>query len=57
VGLSHLDHAARVWTSPGISAEMMDLYLAPYSAADRTHVGGGLATEHEYIRGHRTQPR
>ena len=49
VRLNQLEHAGRVWTSPGISAEVMDLYLAPYSAADRTHIGGGLATEHEHI--------
>jgi len=27
----------------------MDLYLAPYSGADREHAGGGLASEHEHI--------
>ena len=38
-----------MWTSPGISAEQMDLYLAPYSAADRVNAGGGIASEHEAI--------
>jgi nudix-type nucleoside diphosphatase (YffH/AdpP family) len=37
--LRELEHVGRVWTSPGISTEMMDLYLAPYSAADRVHAG------------------
>jgi len=49
VVLHELDHAGRVWTAPGISSEMMDLYLAPYSATDRVHIGGGLAAEHEHI--------
>ena len=49
VRLRELEHTGRVWTSPGISTEMMDLYLAPYSGADREHAGGGLAAEHENI--------
>jgi nudix-type nucleoside diphosphatase (YffH/AdpP family) len=49
VRLRELEHAGRVWTSPGISTEMMDLYLAPYSGADREGAGGGLAAEHEHI--------
>ncbi len=44
-----LEHAGRVWTSPGISTEAMDLYLAPYGAADRTGAGGGLASENEHL--------
>jgi nudix-type nucleoside diphosphatase (YffH/AdpP family) len=47
--LRELEHVGRVWTSPGISTEMMDLYLAPYSAADRVHAGGGLAAESEHL--------
>jgi nudix-type nucleoside diphosphatase (YffH/AdpP family) len=47
--LNDLEHAGRVWSSPGISTEIMDLYLAPYSSADRVNTGGGLATEHEHI--------
>jgi hypothetical protein len=27
----------------------MDLYLGPYSAADRVHAGGGLASENEHL--------
>jgi nudix-type nucleoside diphosphatase (YffH/AdpP family) len=47
--LRELEHVGRVWTSPGISTEEMDLYLAPYSAADRVHAGGGLGTESEHL--------
>ena len=49
LALHDLEHVGRVWTSPGISAEQMDLYLAPYSAADRVKAGGGVASEHEAI--------
>jgi nudix-type nucleoside diphosphatase (YffH/AdpP family) len=49
LALHDLEHVGRVWTSPGISAEQMDLYLAPYSAADRVNAGGGIASEHEAI--------
>ena len=49
VVLHEVEHAGLVWTAPGISSEMMDLYLAPYSAADRIHAGGGLPAEHEHI--------
>jgi hypothetical protein len=45
--LRDLEHAGRVCTSPGISTEVMDLYLAPYSAADRVHAG--LASESEHL--------
>jgi nudix-type nucleoside diphosphatase (YffH/AdpP family) len=47
--LSTLEHVGRMWTSPGISAERMDLFLAPYAQADRHGAGGGLADEHEDI--------
>jgi nudix-type nucleoside diphosphatase (YffH/AdpP family) len=49
LALGDVEHVGRVWTSPGISAEQMDLYLAPYSAADRVNAGGGIASEHEAI--------
>jgi nudix-type nucleoside diphosphatase (YffH/AdpP family) len=49
LALGEVEHVGRVWTSPGISAEQMDLYLAPYSAADRVDAGGGVASEHEAI--------
>jgi nudix-type nucleoside diphosphatase (YffH/AdpP family) len=47
--LRKLDHVATVWTMPGISTERMDLFLAPYEAADRSGRGGGNAGEHEVI--------
>jgi hypothetical protein len=34
---------------PGISAERIHLFLAPYSARDRTGAGGGAEGEHENI--------
>jgi hypothetical protein len=37
------------WTMPGISTEQMDLYLAPYVAADHVAAGGGVPEEHEDI--------
>jgi nudix-type nucleoside diphosphatase (YffH/AdpP family) len=49
VELHALEPVGRPWTSPGISTERIALYLAPYSAADRTGPGGGLADEHENI--------
>ncbi|BCM85136.1 NUDIX domain-containing protein [Methylobacterium indicum] len=48
--LSTFEPAGRVWSLPGLSTERMDLFLAPYRAADREEgAGGGLAEEHENI--------
>jgi nudix-type nucleoside diphosphatase (YffH/AdpP family) len=47
--LQYLERVGRGLTSPGISTEMMDLYLAPYASVDRVNAGGGLATEREHI--------
>ena len=47
--LADLEFVARVWSSPGVSAERVALYLAPYQPSDRVGPGGGLAEEHETI--------
>ncbi len=47
--LHAVEHVGTAWSMPGISTEQMDLYLAPYSEADRIGVGGGVAGEHESI--------
>jgi nudix-type nucleoside diphosphatase (YffH/AdpP family) len=50
--LGPLDFIATAWSMPGISTEQMDLFLAPYGAADRTGPGGGLAAENEAVAVH-----
>ncbi|HLZ82720.1 MAG TPA: NUDIX hydrolase [Caulobacteraceae bacterium] len=47
--LGELEFVARVWSSPGVSAERVALYLAPYERQDRIGPGGGLVEEHEAI--------
>ena len=47
--LADLEFVARVWSSPGVSAERVALYLAPYQPSDRVGPGGGVAEEHEAI--------
>jgi nudix-type nucleoside diphosphatase (YffH/AdpP family) len=49
VKLRKLDHVGCVWTMPGVSTERLDMFLAPYTEADRIAAGGGLAEEHEDI--------
>jgi nudix-type nucleoside diphosphatase (YffH/AdpP family) len=49
VGLGELDLVASSWPSPGAWCERIDLFLAPYGAADRVAAGGGVASEHEDI--------
>ncbi|MBE7186638.1 MAG: NUDIX hydrolase [Methylobacterium mesophilicum] len=44
-----LEKVTTAWASPGVSCELMTLFLAPCSAADRVAEGGGLAEEHEGI--------
>jgi len=47
--LRALEHLGTAWSMPGVSTELMDLYVAPYSEADRVGVGGGVDDEHEGI--------
>ncbi|WP_349359454.1 NUDIX domain-containing protein [Stappia sp.] len=49
VALAHLEPAGTVFSSPGAMTERISLFLAPFSAADRRHDGGGLAHEGERI--------
>ncbi len=49
VDLQTLEHVGEVWTTPGISTERMDLFLAPYRSGDRARFGGGVAHEQERI--------
>ena len=43
--LGALDHIGRYWSSPGLSTERVDLYVGPYSEADRRGPGGGIDEE------------
>ena len=47
--LSTLEPIMTSWSMPGVSCERIHLFLAPYSAADRTGTGGGAEGEHENI--------
>lgn len=49
VTLHALEPLGAPFSSPGVSAERIELFLAPYSAPDRAAVGGGAAGEHENI--------
>ena len=49
VRLDAVEFVARVWPSPGVSAERASLFLAPYAPTDRIAAGGGVASEHENI--------
>ena len=47
--LSRLERVGTVWPCPGVSTERIDLFLAPFTGADRISDGGGLADENEDI--------
>lgn len=50
VTLRRLDAVGSPFSSPGVSSERVDLFLAAYSSADRIAPGGGVAGENEHIR-------
>jgi nudix-type nucleoside diphosphatase (YffH/AdpP family) len=47
--LNRLEPVFAGWTMPGNSTERMDLFLAPYSEADRVGPGGGADGEQENV--------
>ena len=47
--VSHLEHIATFYVSPGGSSERIGLYYAEVVASDRVGAGGGLAAENEDI--------
>jgi nudix-type nucleoside diphosphatase (YffH/AdpP family) len=49
VELCELEHVFDVFMSPGSVTECVHFYAAPYTAADRTSAGGGLAEDGEDI--------
>ncbi|ACG79635.1 pyrophosphohydrolase including oxidative damage repair enzymes [Phenylobacterium zucineum HLK1] len=49
VKLGRLEAVGSPFSSPGVSSERIDLFLAAYSTADRVGDGGGLAEEQEHI--------
>jgi len=49
VRLRRLEPVGSPFSSPGLSSERIDLFLAEYAAADRVAAGGGRASEHEMI--------
>jgi len=49
VALNTLALVGHFFSMPAVSTERLSLYLAPYSLADRTGAGGGLADDHEDI--------
>lgn len=49
VRLGRLEPVGSPFSTPGVSSERIDLYLAAYSARDRISAGGGLAEEQENI--------
>jgi nudix-type nucleoside diphosphatase (YffH/AdpP family) len=49
VALKRLESVGSPFSSPGVSSERVDLFLAEYGAADRAGTGGGAPGEHELI--------
>ena len=49
VEVGELEHVFDIWMSPGSVTERLHCYAAPYTPADRTGAGGGLADDGEDI--------
>ncbi len=49
VTIGELQHVFNVWMSAGSVTEQLHFYAAPYTPADRTSAGGGLADDGEDI--------
>ncbi|GIM96345.1 hypothetical protein Ato02nite_081380 [Paractinoplanes toevensis] len=49
VTVGELEEVFKVWMSPGSVTERLHFYAAPYTPADRTGAGGGVAAEGEDI--------
>jgi nudix-type nucleoside diphosphatase (YffH/AdpP family) len=49
VKIGRLEHVFDVWMSPGSVTEQVHFYAAPYTPADRTSAGGGIAEDGEDI--------
>lgn len=47
--IGDMERVGAAWTSPGLSTEKLDLFLAPYTAQGRAGPGGGLADESENV--------
>jgi nudix-type nucleoside diphosphatase (YffH/AdpP family) len=47
--IGQLERVGSAWSSPGLSTEKLDLFLAPYTAGVREGPGGGLVNENEKI--------
>lgn len=48
--LTELERVGHVFPSPGVSAETLDLFLAPFRPEDRVAKGGGAEGENERVR-------
>ena len=49
MNLSELERVASVWSSPEVSTERVNLFLAAYTERDHTSQGGGVTAEGESI--------
>jgi len=49
VRLTRLEAVGSPYSSPGVSSERIDLFLAAYGAQDRVAAGGGVEGENEHI--------